>query len=107
MSVPELAISAPFELTLAQLPAIEVSFKPPVNDGSLLVPLNPILCRKIDPEISSEKQVTKGCRVQWGARLGDWLVESVSGATARVQAAAGWASGMGWVAAVDDLRAAA
>jgi hypothetical protein len=45
-----------------------------------------------------------GVRVQWGARLGEWVVASVSDTKSRVSATSGGAAGQVWDASLADLR---
>lgn len=67
----------------------------------------PLRVTDTEPNTPSLEGVAGGKRVKWGTRLGEWIVESIDGATAQVRAAAGWATGRVWAVPVSDLSAIA
>ncbi len=67
----------------------------------------PLRTTDTSPQSPSIEDFAAAGRVKWGSRLGEWIVESSDGTTARVRAAAGWAAGKVWDASVSELRAVA
>jgi hypothetical protein len=64
----------------------------------------PLRVMDTEPNPPPNQDVAGGSLVRWGSRLGEWVIDSVDGDTAKVRAAAGWANGMSWDAKLSDLR---